>query len=208
MRPPATGERALVEGLRAGDEDAFLRLVEMHHASMLRLAGMFVPSRAVAEEVVQETWLAVIEGIHRFEGRSSLKTWLFRVLTNRAKTRGEREGRVVPFSSVWRGEMETDEPAVEAGRFDVDGYWTSPPPPAELPDERVVGAEFRELVDDAIRGLPPSQQEVITLRDVEGLHSAEVCELLGVSEGNQRVLLHRARSKVRKALESYLAEGS
>lgn len=197
----ATDERRLVEAIRRGDEDAFVELVERYHASMLRLARVFVPTRAVAEDVVQETWLAVIQGIDRFEGRSSLKTWLFRILTNRAKTRGEREGRVIPASSAWK--RDAGQPAVDPFRFD-SGAWTSLPAAfPDAPDEQVVSKELRRVVDAAVRKLPDAQQEVITMRDIEGFDSADVCSLLGITEGNQRVLLHRARSKVRAAVEHY-----
>jgi RNA polymerase sigma-70 factor (ECF subfamily) len=205
-------ERQLVDAIRRGDEDAFADLVERYNASMLRVARMFVASRAVAEDVVQETWLAVIQGIDRFEGRSSLKTWLFRILTNRAKTRGQREGRVIPASSTWIPSAEGDEPAVDPRRFHPDGSpnagaWTSlPEPMPRTPDELIESKEFRRLVDNAIKKLPDGQREVITLRDVEGLPANDVCSLLGISEVNQRVLLHRARSKVRAALESYVGE--
>ena len=200
-------ERRLVEAIKRGDEDAFADLVDRYHASMLRLARVFVPTKAVAEDVVQETWLAVIQGIDRFEGRSSLKTWLFRILTNRAKTRGEREGRVVPFSSAWRDELETDEPAVDPRRFH-DGAWTSLP--ARVPGgpaDQVLTNELGKVVEGAVKKLPPTQREVITLRDVEGLSADEVCSLLEISESNQRVLLHRARSKVRAVVERYLESG-
>jgi RNA polymerase sigma-70 factor (ECF subfamily) len=215
--PPRTpdapaSERRLVESIKRGDEDAFVDLVDRYHASMVRLARVFVPSRAVAEDVVQETWLAVIQGIDRFEGRSSLKTWLFRILTNRAKTRGEREGRVVPFSSAWRDELESGEPAVDPTRFHPDGSanaggWTSLPAaiPA-TPDEQLLTHELGKIVEAAMRKLPPSQREVITLRDVDGLAADEVCALLDITESNQRVLLHRARSKVRVAVERYLED--
>ena len=207
-------ERKLVDAIRRGDEDAFVYLVEHYNPSMLRLARVFVPSRAVAEDVVQETWLAVIQGIDRFEGRSSVKTWLFRILTNRAKTRGQREGRVVPFSSAWRDELETGEPSVDPARFHPDGSanaggWTSLPAlvPAR-PDEQVESKELGKVVESAVRKLPPSQREVLTLRDIEGLEAHEVCGLLEITESNQRVLLHRARSKVRAAVELYFAEGA
>jgi RNA polymerase sigma-70 factor (ECF subfamily) len=200
-------ERRLVEAIKRGDEDAFAQLVDAYHASMLRLARVFVPTRAVAEDVVQETWLAVIQGIDRFEGRSSLKTWLFRILTNRAKTRGEREGRAVPFSSAWRTELETDEPAVDPRRFH-DGAWNSLPASVPSgPDEQAIARELGKVVERAVKKLPPTQREVITLRDVEGLDADEVCSLLEISEGNQRVLLHRARSKVRADVERYLESG-
>ena len=200
-------ERKLVDAIKRGDEDAFADLVDRYHGSMLRLARVFVPTKAVAEDVVQETWLAVIQGIDRFEGRSSLKTWLFRILTNRAKTRGEREGRVVPFSSAWRNELETDEPSVDPRRFH-DGAWTSLPASVPAgPDQQALTLELGKVVEGAVKKLPPTQREVITLRDVEGLSADEVCSLLEISESNQRVLLHRARSKVRAVVERYLESG-
>ena len=148
---------------------------------------------------MQEAWVAVLNGIGRFEGRSSLKTWIFRILTNIAKTRGQREGRSVPFSSL----AADDEPAVDPDRFRADGHWASPPP-SWGPEERLLGAETRAVVDGAIAALPPSQALVISMRDVEGFSAEEACNALDISETNQRVLLHRARSKVRQALEDYL----
>jgi RNA polymerase sigma-70 factor (ECF subfamily) len=191
-------ELQLVEALRAGDERAFEQLIRMYQASLIRVAQMYVSSRAVAEEVVQETWLAVLNGIGRFEGRSSLKTWIFRIVANRAKTRGEREGRTVPFSSLG-----PPEPAVEDERFD-HGHWASPPP--DWPEERLLAEETRRVIENAIELLPDVQRAVITLRDVQGWSADEVRNALELSETNQRVLLHRARSKVRRALEEYLAE--
>jgi RNA polymerase sigma-70 factor (ECF subfamily) len=178
---------------------------------MLRVARSYVATREAAEDVVQETWLGVINGLDRFEERSSLKTWMFRILVNRAKTRGEREARSRPFSSLETLDLldpRVDEPAVDPSRFNTHGrwagYWSSPPSVAALPEDSVVIAEAGERLVAAIDGLPPSQRLVITLRDVQGLSAAEVCDLLQVSEGNQRVLLHRARSKVRATLECYL----
>ena len=188
----------LVERLRAGDEEAFMELVHDLNPSLLRVARMFVPTSALAEDVVQETWVAVLSGIHRFEGRSSLKTWIFRILTNRAKTRGQREGRSIPFSAL--GESE---PAVEPDRFD-HGQWATLP--ADWPEERLLGDETLHVIGSAIESLPPIQRTVITLRDVQGWSAEEVRNALELSETNQRVLLHRARSKVRRALESYLGE--
>jgi len=193
-------EMRLVEALRAGDERVFEQLVRMYQGTLLRVAQMYVSSRSVAEEVVQETWLAVLSGIDRFEGRSSLKTWIFRILANRAKTRGEREGRTIPFSAL--GESEA-EPAVEPDRFDR-GHWASFP--AEWPEARLLGDETLRVIESAIESLPPTQRTVITLRDVQGWSAEEVRNVLELSETNQRVLLHRARSKVRGALEEYLAE--
>jgi len=197
-------ERTLVARLRAGEEAAFRALIEMYHAMLVRVARMYVSSQAVAEEVAQETWLAVLQGIDRFEERSSLKTWLFRILTNRAKTRGIREGRSLPFSA-----LEAEEPAVEPDRFHGGdhawpGHWSAPP--RGFPEERLLAAETREVIERAIEALPPTQRAVISLRDIEGWSADEVCNALTLSETNQRVLLHRARSSVRAALEQYLEE--
>jgi RNA polymerase sigma-70 factor (ECF subfamily) len=207
---PALGEDfRVVEALRAGDEAVFTVLVGELGPSMLRLARLHVSSRAVAEEVVQEAWIGMLRGIERFEGRSSLKTWIFRILVNTAKTRGEREGRTVPFSSLAQEEADADEPAVEVDRFHAEGRWTghwSAPPAdwAQLPEDRLLGTEARAVIDAAVAALPAAQATVIRLRDIDGFDSAEVCNVLQVSETNQRVLLHRARSKVRRALEDYL----
>lgn len=180
-------------------------LIDRHHGPLLRLAQVFVSSRAVAEEVVQETWTGVLEGLATFEGRSSLKTWIFRILTNRAKTRGVREGRSVPFSAL--GDPAPDnEPAVDPARFRSTGMWGEPPRrwDDETPEKLMMRQEFVRALEAALEQLPPSQRAVVTLRDVEGLDSAEVCNVLQISETNQRVLLHRARSKLRRALETYL----
>jgi RNA polymerase sigma-70 factor (ECF subfamily) len=201
-------EQELVAALRAGDEAAFAALVDRYHASLVRLARVYVRDRSVAEEVAQETWLAVLNGIDRFEGRSSFKTWLFRILTNRAKTRGQRERRSVPFSSLG----DPEEPAVDPGRFRPEGEqyaggWTEFPVAWEGdPEERLLAGEARALILDTIAELPPNQRAVITLRDIEGFDADDVCNVLDVSDTNQRVLLHRARSKVRQALEQYLEE--
>ena len=205
-RPVEPEERRLVEALRAGDESAFVMLMREYGAMMLRVALMYVSTRAVAEEVVQEAWIGVLNGIGRFEGRSSLKTWIFRILTNTAKTRAQREGRTVPFSSLARDDEEGG--AVDAERFlgsgeRFPGHWGAPPR-RWGPDERLLSAEARRVVDDAIAKLPPAQRAVITMRDVEGLDADEVRNALEISETNQRVLLHRARSKVRQALEEYM----
>ncbi len=203
----ALGESQLIEALRAGDEDAFVELTRALHASLVRVAQIYVSSRSVAEEVVQETWLAVLEGLDRFEGRSSLKTWIFRILANRAKTRAQRERRTIPFSALEPTRIQ--EPALEPERFrGADdprwpGHWAIPPQP--WPDEKLLSAEMRERLAGAIDALPGSQRAVISLRDLEGWSPEEVCNALEISETNQRVLLHRARSKVRKALEEYLA---
>lgn len=205
-------ERELLDRLRAGDEAAFAGLVERLGPAMLRLAMTFVRTRAVAEEVVQETWLGVLEGIDRFEGRSSVKTWILRILANVARTRAVREGRSLPFSSFDAAAGERGEPAVDTERFVADGpnagAWQSPPTPWEdVPEDHLLSHEARAAIAEAIAALPGAQRTVITLRDVEGWSPAEVCNALDVSETNQRVLLHRARSKVRRALERYLGEG-
>jgi RNA polymerase sigma-70 factor, ECF subfamily len=204
-------DERLLEALREGDEMAFMALVDRYGALMLRVAGMYVRTPAVAEEVVQEAWLGVLEGIHRFEGRSSLKTWIFRILSNRAKTRGEREARCTPFSSLGGGGEDDDGPAVDADRFlgpddpVWPGHWAAAPRDwSTVPDVRLLARETLDRIRAAIAELPDRQQEVIVLRDVEGWSAEEVCQALGVSEVNQRVLLHRARSKVRGALERYL----
>jgi len=198
----------LVAALRAGDEDAYRRIVSEWHPMMVRVAQIFVPSRAVAEEVVQETWLRVLGALDRFEGRSSLRTWVFRILVNTAKTRAQREGRVVPFSAL-NDPGRIPEAAVDADRFlgpddeRYPGHWSSPP--RHLPEERLLAAETREQIAAAIDALPASQRAVISLRDVAGWSAEEVRNALDLSDVNQRVLLHRARAKVRRALEDYLA---
>ena len=197
----------LVEGLRAGDEAAFAVLMRMYGAGMLRVAQMFVSSRSVAEEVVQEAWLGVFKGIERFEGRSSLKTWIFRIVANTAKTRGVREARSVPFSSLGGDENET---TVSPDRFLGDGerfpgHWAVPPGSwAGVPEARLLAAETMDVIRREIERLPPSQRAVLELRDIEGWSADEVCNALDLTETNGRVLLHRARAKVRAALEEYL----
>ena len=203
MSLPPDEDAPLLDALRAGDERAFAALVDKYGPSLLRLAQLYVSSRAVAEEVVQETWLAVLTGIERFEGRSSLKTWLFRILTNKAKTRGQREGRTLPVSSL-ASDGDEDQTAVAVERFARGGAWATPP--RGVPEERLLAGETRARVEQAISALPPNQRAVITLRDVEGLSAEEACNVLGLSETNQRVLLHRARAKVRTALERYLED--
>ncbi|HKY77408.1 MAG TPA: sigma-70 family RNA polymerase sigma factor [Acidimicrobiia bacterium] len=194
---------ALLEALRKGDERAFASLVQSYHASLLRLAMSYVATKEQAEDAVAETWLGVLKGLDGFEGRSSLKTWIFRILVNRAKTKGVREQRSVPFSSLESSEH--SEPAVDPSRFAPAGNWAAPPQSWEgLPEDRLLSAETRSVVDDAIANLPDMQRAVITLRDVQGLSAQEASDVLGLTEGNQRVLLHRARSKVRARLEEYL----
>ena len=199
---------ALVEALRRGEEAAFIQLVDRYHGALVRLAATYVPARAVAEEVAQETWIGVLQGIGRFEGRSSLRTWIFRILVNRAKTRGVRERRSIPFSAL--GDDDEDGgPTVDPDRFFPEdhakaGHWAAPPRPWEYqPENRVLAGEVRGVVATALAELPPRQRTVITLRDVEGWTADEVRSVLDLSEGNQRVLLHRARAKVRLELEKY-----
>ena len=201
-----TEDHELVQRLREGDESAFVELIDRYGATMLRVAQMYVRDRATAEEVVQETWLAVLNGIDRFEGRSSLKTWLFRILTNRAKTRGERDGRVLPFSAL-AGASAEDEPSVDPDRFlgpdsPHPGAWAAPP--RAWPQDKLIERETLNVIEMAIGKLPEAQREVILLRDVEGWTPMEVADALEITDGNERVLLHRARSKVRAALEEYL----
>ena len=206
--PTLPDDARLIAALRAGDEAAFVALVETYHGMLIRLAMPYVQHRAMAEDVVQETWLGVLRGLERFEARSSLKTWICRILVNRARTRAERDGRLVPFSTFWGPDDEADEPTVDPSRFHAsgrnEGHWTSMVQSWEgLPEERLLSGETRERVRTAIEALPINQRTVITLRDVEGWEAADVCTALEISEANQRVLLHRARAKVRQALERY-----
>lgn len=201
-------ETALIVGLRAGDEAVFAQLVTALNATLLRLARTYAPSAAVAEEIVQETWIGVITGIDRFEGRSSLRTWIVQILINIARTRSKKEARSIPFASAGA-------PGPEAEPLDPDrffaadhslypGHWRMGPAPWGIPEERLLAGETREAILGAIDALPPSQREVITLRDIGGWPSAEVCNALGITETNGRVLLHRARAKVRAAVEDLL----
>jgi RNA polymerase sigma-70 factor, ECF subfamily len=205
MIPTALSEAGLLSRLRAGDERAFEALVARHYATMLAVAMTYVKGHAVAEDVVQETWLAVIEGLERFEGRASLRTWILAILVNKAKTRGVREARTIPFTA-----LESDEPAVPGERFrgpdgPSPGWWREPPRAWHAaPDAVAQDRETLKVVVRAIGELPPAQRAVIRMRDVEGYSADEVCAALDVSHGNQRVLLHRARSRVRLALEGQL----
>jgi len=208
----AANKDALLAALRAGDEQAFVTLVDEYGPAMRRVALSFVRSPAVADEVVQDAWLGVLRGVERFEQRSTLKTWLFRIVANIAKTRAVREARTVPFAAL---ELEGDDPAVPSDRFQgpdgrYPGGWVSFPTAwPELPENELLAAETRELIGSAIDALPTAQRLVITLRDVEGWDSQDVCNVLELTETNQRVLLHRARSKVRAALDDYLtSEGT
>jgi RNA polymerase sigma-70 factor, ECF subfamily len=200
-------DRRLAAAIRAGDEGAFIFLVKRRHPAMIRLARAYVPQGA-AEEVAQEAWIGVLKGLHKFEGRSSLKAWIFRILINCARFRGAREARAVPFSSL---DEDRQEPSVAEERFlDAShprwaGHWVKHPEP--WMDERLISDETLSIVAKAMDELPRAQREVMRLRDVEGWTSAEVCEALEISETNQRVLLHRARTKVRQALEPYVSGG-
>ena len=209
--PDFSNDISLVAALRAGDEAAFSYLLDRYHHALIRTALLYVSSRAVAEEVVQEAWLGVLQGIHRFEGRSSLKTWIFRIVMNRARTRGQREHRSIPFSNLAADDSEANDSAVEPERFlppshaRWPGHWQQPPRSWEdIPEERFLSQELRAVLQQAIEQLPPQQRQVISLRDLEGWSADEVCNTLNLSETNQRVLLHRARSKARRALEHYL----
>jgi RNA polymerase sigma-70 factor (ECF subfamily) len=202
-------DQELVERAQDGDEAAFTELVRRYAPALLRLARMYTPSQAVAEEVVQETWLAVLRGLDRFEGRSSFRTWLFRILVNRAKTRGVREHRSVPFASLSTGGEDGDDgddgPTIDPTRFLENGAWASPPRRWETePEAALESAEARRIAEEAIAELPERQRIVITMRDLEGLSSEEVRNALDLTETNQRVLLHRARAKVRQALENWI----
>jgi RNA polymerase sigma-70 factor (ECF subfamily) len=192
--------------LLSGDEDAFTALVTRYHGALLRLALTFTSNRAVAEEVVQETWLAVLTGLPGFEGRSALKSWIFAILANRAKTRAVREKRSIPFSDL-AAPPGDDEPAVDPDRFTPRGAWLAPPAGWHdlTPEHSLLQRETIDLIQRTVEALPPNQRAVITLRDFEGLDAADACNILGLSETNQRVLLHRARSRVRSALERHLS---
>lgn len=192
---PVDPDGELVAAVRAGEEEAFVTLVARHHSTMIRLAGSLVSSTAVAEEVVQDTWLAVLRGIDGFAGRSSFRTWLLRILVNRARSTGVREHRSVAIGDA--------SPAVDRSRFDVSGAWMSPPQHwIEDSDDRMLAESLSELIGTALEELPPRQREVVVLRDVDGLSSGEVCDVLEISEANQRVMLHRGRSHLRQALEA------
>ena len=203
-------EARLLVGLRAGDESAFMELVERYDSKLRCVARMHVSTSAAADEVVQETWLGVLKGIQRFEGRSSLKTWIFRILINSAIRRRQRDGRLVPFSALAKDEAEATELAVDPGRFfepenPSQGHWAVPPTSwGNDPERRLLSQECMGQLQQAISELPPAQKSVVTLRDVSGWTADEVCELMEISEANQRVLLHRGRSRIRSAMESYL----
>jgi RNA polymerase sigma-70 factor (ECF subfamily) len=201
-------EPLLVQALRERDEAAFVALLRRYHGLMLRIASAQLGDRAAAEEVVQETWLAVIKGIDSFEGRSSLRTWIFRILTYQAFARVRREGRLIPFSGLVAADAAAAGPSVPSSRFLARDDPVTPfrwvEDPTDWPESELLAAEVRSVIAAAIEKLPKSQRVVISLRDVEGWTSAEVCEALDISDGNQRVLLHRARSSVRAILDGYV----
>jgi RNA polymerase sigma-70 factor (ECF subfamily) len=185
--------------LRSGDEQAFVTLVGRYHEPMLRLAVSFVPSRAVAEEVVQDTWLAVVRGLGGFEGRSSLRTWVFRILVNQARTTGTREHRSVPVADP--------KPAVDPSRFDASGSWADPPEHwIEAAEGRIEAGKLADRIRARIDELPARQRQVVILRDIEEMSSEEVCAVLAISDANQRVLLHRGRSRLRQLFEDEFRE--
>lgn len=198
-RGQSPDESGLVSRLRAGDEETFVELVRQHHQVMVRLARSYVPSQSVAEEVVQETWVAALRGLPSFEGRSSVKNWLYAILLNRARQTGLRERRQVPIRDV--------EHAADRGRFNRDGSWSHPPAQwVEEAEDRVRAEQLTKSLQIAIDELPTPQRDVLTLRDVEGLTAADACQILGLRQGHQRVLLHRARTSLRSALERDFGE--
>ena len=205
----STSEAQLLDRLRAGDESAFIELVDRHHSKLKSVARMYVSTGAAADEVLQETWLGVLKGIRRFEGRSSLKTWIFRILINCALRRRQRDGKLVPFSTLAKDEAEATELAVEPDRFfepgnPSQGHWAVPPTSwGDDPERRLLSRECMDQLQQAIRELPPAQKSVVTLRDVSGWTAEDVCDSMEISEANQRVLLHRARSKIRRTMEGY-----
>jgi RNA polymerase sigma-70 factor (ECF subfamily) len=203
---PPPGEREVIARLLAGDEAAFDALVTAHHGAMLRVARIFISKPDVAEEVVQETWLVVLLGLAAFEGRSSLKTWIFRILANRARSRATREVRVVPFAELASTEGDGGIDAELERRFAADGHWQVPPADwhVDSPEGLMLRQEAMRHLGEALEHLPPAQRSVVTLRDVDGWSAADVCAALQITEANQRVLLHRARTRLRRALEEVL----
>jgi RNA polymerase sigma-70 factor (ECF subfamily) len=210
MVTQADDSATLLTRLRAGDAQAFAALVDRHHGAMVRLARTFVSSDAVAQEVAQDAWSAALSGLASFEGRSSFKTWLFRIVVNRAKTRGVRDARSVPMSALGAGAGDGDdagdEPAVNPDRFTQRGMWAAPPREWELSPEELLGQrQTLAALEHALAALPERQRQVVLLRDMLGWTSEEVCNVLEVTETNERVLLHRARARLRTALEAHLA---
>jgi RNA polymerase sigma-70 factor (ECF subfamily) len=203
-------DSSLIARLRVGDEDAFAHLVDLHGPALLRVARMYVSGHAAAEDVVQDTWLGLIDSLDRFEGRASLKTWIFRILINCARKRAGRDRRHIPLSSFSEpdpgGESSVDPDRFFAASHRWAHHWKHPPHPWDHPEEHLLSAETRARLEDAIQCLPEAQRQVVTLRDVEGWSAPQVCDALGITDANQRVLLHRARSKLRGALDEYLSE--
>jgi RNA polymerase sigma-70 factor, ECF subfamily len=208
-RPARGNDTDMIRALKAGDETAFVALIHAHHSVLLRVAMTYVSSRAAAEEVVQETWLAVLNALARFEGRSSLKSWIFRIAANIARTRAVREPRCLRFSSPPGTDAERIELSVDPDRFfppdhaRFPGHWARGPASWKAPEERLLSGETRDVICAAIEQLPPAQRLVVTMRDVEGWSADETCQALDMTDGNERVLLRRARSRVRAALERH-----
>jgi RNA polymerase sigma-70 factor (ECF subfamily) len=199
-RETVDADAELLERLRAGEEQAFVELVARYHSAMLHLARAYVSSAAIAEEVVQDTWIAVLRGLDGFAGRSTFKTWLLRILANRARSTGVREQRSVAIGDAG--------PAVDRSRFDASGAWMSPPEHwVEDSDDRLMAEGLAGHIQRTLDGLPARQREVVVLRDVDGLSGEDVCDALDISQANQRVLLHRGRSRLRQALELQLGRG-
>jgi RNA polymerase sigma-70 factor (ECF subfamily) len=207
MKKPVD-ESPLVARLLAGDEDAFRDLLVAHHSNMVRLARSFVRNPATAEEVAQETWLQTLKGLEKFEGRSTLKSWIFSILANRARTRAVRDGRTLLFSDM-SGDVGDGEPVVDPAGFNAAGYWDQPPRPWDdlTPERLAASRQIGERLASAMDELPDAQRAVVTLRDVEGCSSEETCNVLGISETNQRVLLHRGRSRLRRLLAPLMERG-
>ena len=213
-----TSEAGLLERLRAGDEGAFAELVAKHHGQLTRLARSILRDDAAADEVVQDAWTAAIEGLDSFEGRSQLGTWLYRIVLNRARTRRQRDGRSVPFSSLGKDDPDGEQEPLGAGKFTANGHWKESPraspaallgtAPLEGPEQARERKELGALLSRCLEKLPEAWRTVVTLRDVEGLSSEEVCNALDLSESNQRVLLHRGRTRLRALVEAELADGS
>jgi RNA polymerase sigma-70 factor (ECF subfamily) len=207
------GGEALVEALRRGDEHAFVAVVERYHPMLRRIARGYVRTDEAAGDVVQETWIGVLRGIDRFEGRSSLRTWVVSILVNVARSHAVKEARTVPFASLSRDDEAGSGFGFGPERFqgtdgEYPGHWTTPPTPwSEDPEASALAGETHGVVAQAVAALPEGQRTVITLRDVDGWTGPEVAQVLGISEGNQRVLLHRARAKVRVALDAHLSSG-
>ncbi len=197
-------DTALVARMLAGDESAFTHMVDTHHGAMFRLAMVFTKDRGAAEEVTQETWLAVVDGLSRFESRSSLKTWLFNILVNKARTRAKRDARMVATADFSEAAI-TGQRSVDDARFGgPKNHWVHPPLEWTVsPEDHLMTRQLAQVIKDAIEALPANQRVVVTLRDIEGMSARQTCDLLELSDGNLRVLLHRGRAALRAAVESY-----